>query len=322
MIMTTSDTKNPWEKMASLSRRRVESKTPHDLFWITDINGNYGFLIYSKKIFKKIVNSLDLKEISVIKKNNEDGQGELYIFLNKKEDWQIFLTLCNDLISVTHKFEMDEKMVHAAEDRLSRWQQLFRQNFNEEMPLERQMGLFAELLCLKDVIMPKTGVAQAIISWVGPDFDKQDFLLEDSVLEVKSYRTSKGPVVQISSAQQLFSEKVPLFLISFALTTANSGQSIDDVSKIIFSKLEDESAELRQMFEGKLIEYGYIPNAHRIPLFKFIADKQKLFKISDSFPKIVPSQLKSQISSVKYSIDLSKCEEFEVKLGSLFSSKK
>jgi hypothetical protein len=40
------------------------------------------------------------------------------------------------------------------------------------MNLHKQMGLFSELLCLRDIILPRYGVEQAIISWVGPDFDK------------------------------------------------------------------------------------------------------------------------------------------------------
>lgn len=320
--MTIDNSKNPWQNMVEGVRRRVESTTPHDLFWITDLYGNYGFLISSKKKFIKLEKIFELKGISLLKKNNDKDNGELYLILNNKEDWQIFLTLCVDLVKTTQKHESDEKMIDAVEDRLKRWQQLLKQNLTEEITLEKQMGLFSELICLKDIIMPKIDTIQAITSWVGPDFDKQDFLLEEAIIEIKSYRTSKGSTVQISSANQLVSDKEPLFLISFALTTTENGMSVKDISDIIFSKLEHEPIEAKQIFESKLIEYGYAPEVNKSPLLKFIIDKQNIYEVSTSFPKITPKQISNQISSVKYSIDLSKCEEFKVELNSIFNHKK
>ena len=128
---------------------------------------------------------------------------EQFIFLNHNKDWNIFLILCRDLIEVAKKCETDQKMIRATQLRLQRWQQLLKSEFRKEFPIEKQMGLFSELLCLRDLIIPKLGVASAIKSWVGPDYDKQDFLLDTLAIEVKSYKTSKGELINISSKEQL-----------------------------------------------------------------------------------------------------------------------
>lgn len=318
-MLMTSEIKNPWLSMHESSRRRVDSDTPHNIFWITDLQGNYGFCLQTKNIFKDTDKVASLKGITVIKRNTQENNGELFLILNKKEDWQIFHTLCEDLVAVTHRYDTDEKMISAVEIRLKRWQDLLKKNQGREMTLELQMGLFAELLTLRDIIAEKYGIRSAVISWVGPELDKQDFLLDDLVIEVKSHRTSKGPVVHISSPYQLFSEKIPLYLLSFSLTRIEKGNSIEDIAVSIRKILEKDSADYLDMFNNKLIEYGYIPELITEPLFRFMVDSKRSFFISDEFPKILPSIIKSQIISIKYSIDLSKCNEYEVELKNIFN---
>lgn len=311
------NTINPWKNMKESSQRRVDVETEHNLFWITDLEGKYGFCLQSKNIFKDIKSPANLKGISILKRNANHHYGELFLVLNKKEDWQIFYTLCENLISITHKYDSDEAMISAVEVRLKRWQQLLRYERNIVLSLEAQMGLFSELLCLKDVLTPKVGVEQSIISWVGADFDKQDFLLANAIIEVKSYRTSKSPIIHISSLQQLYSDKEPLYLFAYGLTQADSGVSIDILVQEIYELLESQSAEIRDIFDNRLIEYGFIPELIESSLFKFIVDKRRVYYVSDEFPKILPQNISNQILTVKYSIDLLQCDAFEVDIDTL-----
>ncbi len=318
----TSHSRNPWEKMIESSQRRVDSDTSHNLFWITDLHGNYGFCLQTKKIFEDTEHTASLKGISIPKRNSKEGYGELFLILNQKEDWQIFYALCEDLIAVTHRYNDDVKMISAVEVRLQRWQQLLKKDRSREMSLEKQMGLFTELFTLKEIVAKKVGIKNAIISWVGPEFDKQDFLIDDAIIEVKSYRTSKGAIVHISSLNQLISEKIPLFLLSFGLTCSESGFSIKDIVFEIKNELENEAYDYLNMFELKLIEYGFIPEIIKNPLYNFIVDVKKVFFVSDKFPKMLPQIVKSQIISIKYSIDLSKCGEHELEIENFLNEKK
>ena len=308
---------SPWKGMEESSQRRVDFETEHNLFWITDLEGKYGFCLQSKNIFDTIKSPANLKGISILKRNSNHNYGELFLVLNKKEDWQIFYTLCQDLISITHKYEDDKAMISAVEVRLKRWQQLLRYERNIVLSLEAQMGLFSELLTLKEILVPKVGVEQAIVSWVGADFDKQDFLLANAIIEVKSYRTSKSPIVTISSLQQLYSDKEPLYLLTYGLTQTDNGTSIDKLVQDIYEMLENKSAEVRDIFDNRLIEYGFIPELIESSLFKFIVDKQRTYYVSESFPKILPPTVASQILTVKYSIDLLQCDEFEIDINKI-----
>ena len=302
---------NPWQDMPESTKRRVKTDTPHNLFWITDLEGKFGFLLQSKELFDKVKLPANLNGIELLKRNSTYGYGELFLVLNDKEDWQIFYTLCNDLISITDNYDNDTAMISAVEVRLKRWQQLLKQDRNKAMNLQQQMGLYSELLCLRDIIVPKFGIEQAIVSWVGADFDKQDFLLDNAIIEVKSYKTSKGQTAHISSIKQLISDKIPLFLLTYGLTQTENGESIADIVISIENYLRVESNEIKSKFEGKLLEYGYIPEIIKTEFYKFIVDKNRVFLTSDDFPKIQPSYIAHGITDVKYSIDLLECTNFE-----------
>ena len=189
------------------------------------------------------------------------------------------------------------------------------------MSMEKQMGLFSELSCLLEIIAPETGYRQAIISWVGPEEDKQDFLLDSAVVEIKSYRTSKGETVYISSLEQLYSEKQPLFLLSYALTVSDNGMNLEDIISGINKKIEEESEEIIGLFGSKLIEYGYTPEFRHKTMYKFSVDKMNCYKVVPSFPRILSNNVDSRIKTVKYSIDLTQCREYKSELSEIFKIK-
>lgn len=308
-----TNNENPWLNMGPSSQRRAISNTPHNLFWVIDLDGRYGFCIQTKDTTVATNKKLNLKGITIVTRNMPHQGNELFLILNTNEDWQIFLTLCQNLITVIKREIDHRKMITAVENRLKRWQLIMQQD-QKVFSLEQQMGLFSELLCLKEVATAKVGIREAVISWGGPEFDKQDFLMSNCAIEVKSHRTSKGEMVSISSMQQLQCEKEPFYLMSYALTISEKGKSVEDISKEIKNILEIGHIDLIDVFENKLIQYGYIPEIIKEPLNKFIVDSHKIFRVSDSFPKITPASVKRQISSVHYKIDLSQCNEFEINL--------
>lgn len=308
---------NPWGNMPESSKRRISEETDRNLFWMTDLRGAYSFCIQTADAFEDTKWTINLKGISVLKRNSQDQRGELILVLNNREDWQIFKILCDDLTTEALRCETDRKMIAAAEARLKRWQQLLKQDLHRELTTEVQMGLFSELLCLHDIIASKIGIEQAVSAWVGPDLDKQDFLMERSAVEVKSYRTSKGSTVSISSAQQLTSDKESLFLVVYGLTPTDNGQSIENIADSIKELIASSSGESLDLFENKLAQYGYIPEVLKEPLMKFVRDKTRAYFVTDQFPKIDAQNIQSQIVSIKYTIDLSRCVDFEIDLTSL-----
>lgn len=301
---------NPWGDMPPNSRRRIEEWSERNLFWVTDFKGAYGFNIQSSTPFRENSAKLRLKGIEIGKRVT-DGGTDYFLVLNRNEDWQIFQVLCSDLISAAVNAASDASMIAAIETRLRRWQQLLKSDLQRQLSIETQMGLFSELLCLRDVMAPRLGLGDAVKKWGGPDADKQDFVCDSSAIEVKSYASSKGPTVTISSVQQLWSDKDCLFLVAYGLSPSDAGATIEDIFVELVNLLDgDEDA--KELFEIKVGQYGFAPEFNAGELAKFVADRQRFFSVSELFPRINPSFVAGEITSVKYSIDLSRCSRFAI----------
>lgn len=312
MKAMTNDPLNPWEGMLPNTIRRVDSEITCDFFWIIDNDNNYGFLINSIKEFENLDNGISLRGISVSKINDQKF-GKLYLILNRKDDWELFFSLCKDVISICSNLNNDNKLISIIENRLKHWQSFLMQPNPFTLPLIQQMGLYAELAFLQNNLIPKVGIREAINSWVGPESDKQDFSLSKVAIEVKSYITSKSPKVTISSLEQLISSK-PLFLISYGLTESIHGKSITDIVDELGDLLLHESIDLTQIFENKLMNFGYMPGINYVALSKFIIDYTQGFEVREGFPRILPQLIPLEIISLNYIIDLHKCANFEIKL--------
>jgi len=313
---------NPWGNMGAYERRSVDNlDRSFACYWVTNENGKYGFLIEANEIFELPQKKIKLKGITV-NFGNTNISSEFMMFLEEKENWQIFLALCNDLSRASENQESVSNFILAVQSRLMRWQKILQQDLKKIMTREMQMGLFTELSCIKDFIEPAIGIKQALNSWVGPDLDKQDFLMDNFILEIKSFKTSKSPVASISSPGQLYSEKEPIYLVCFALTNSENGQSIkhliDETKELIQSS--ENSDELNELFESKLDSYGYIPFfEEEIPLLSFIIDNVNTYAVNDeNFPKVTPQMIRSEISNLQYGIELTQCGDFLVEIEDIF----
>ena len=170
------------------------------------------------------------------------------------------------------------------------------------------------------MLIPNRGIKEALLAWGGPDADKQDFSLPDLSVEVKSYKSSKGPYITISSSHQLFPNSKSLYLVAYGLTVSERGNSIIDLITKIDDILIEESADLIQFFESKLIAYGYMPGVTYNTLYNFIADSIRVFEVEEKFPSILPHQIPPEIVSINYTIDLQLCTKFEKTISLLLKT--
>ena len=313
-----SEINDPWERMAVSTERRIDSN--HNLFWIRNSEGNYGFVIKAEKPFSKLENDFKIRGVTIIKRVVDHLHSELYLVLNSNHDWQIFHTLCLDLVRICDSAINHNKMISAVESRLRKWQLFLMNDSRASLSLKIQMGLFSELLCLKNIVIPNLGYKEGILSWVGPNFDKQDFSTKDLLIEVKSFLSSKGPIIHISSVHQLDTQKEPLYLLAYGLTLTDRGISILDLIDDLSALFANESSHLLELFENKLIAYGYMSGISEGSFSKFSIDNVNSFSVSHDFPKILSLNLRTQIKSVNYTIDLVGCKEFEIDINSIFKS--
>lgn len=304
---------NVWESVEVNTKRRVNRETKYDYYWLKDYQGKYGFSVGISTEGTKEHASVNLKGIDIVDKS-DDGITWIILILLDQGDWEIFKNLCNDLISALELVKESQNLYDSLVARLKRWQSLLKGDNSKKLSLEKQMGLFAELLCLETIISRKMDMDCAIDIWCGPEGDKQDFILDDMAIEVKSHITSKGNLVRISSADQLITSKDKLYLVSYSITNYPSGEGISDLHGRISEKL---SAENLYKFDFKLIGAGWIPGCSDMHEYRFVVDDVQIYKVNQDFPKIIPAYIDMRIQNVKYSIDMSLCGEWEIDLSEI-----
>ncbi|WNB90934.1 PD-(D/E)XK motif protein [Bacillus sp. NEB1478] len=299
---------NPWFGLSTLSKIRIKDSINYNVFWIVDALNQYGLMIQCDEdfIYPK---EIKLKGIQ-IKVDNTTAPNQLILILKEMKDWELFYVLCNDLINVMKGH--DEVVIEKVMKRLERWQKLLQKTSLKIMSKEEQMGLFGELKILNDYIIPAYGNIQAIHSWVGALGDKQDFLLGNLAIEVKSFRLTSGNYVWISSKEQLNSEKTPLFLFACGLNEVSTGKTIVDLIETIALQIETENV-LNEFIE-KIEQYGYVSELQKDDLSKFKLEKVNGFEVKEEFPRISLNQVSSLIKDMKYSVDLSGCSQFKVNI--------
>lgn len=320
-INQMTNMENPWLNLDIASTRRIDFKIKYDFFWIIDERGRFGLSISLKQLIQLPVNAPKLKGIEIIAKNSTLGTSEIFLILNNNGEWQIFLSLCKDLFENSSSSKNEDSFLSFVIGRLLKWQKFLSQNNKCSMTEQEQMGLITELLCLKDFILPNCSAHESIISWVGPEFDKQDFSLNDFFVEVKSFISSKGNTVRISSLQQLDNKIKSLYLLTFGITrTEEQVISIPLLVETLKSQIEQDPINL-DLFENKLVQYGYMEGVTEPPFYSYRVDIIKCYLVSDDFPKILSSQVKPEITAAEYSIDLSRCLQFQSEFLPLLNKK-
>lgn len=299
--------------MQADTARRVNVETKYDFFWITDVKNRYGLLIKFQISLDGLEIESKLRGISVIT-IPEEKAGKLYLLLNNNKEWEIFFSVCTDLILMANQCHGEAQMIPVINQRIRRWQRFLSENNTASMPEILQMGLITELHFMFYSLIPAFGYKEAILSWVGPDSDKKDFSLANIFVEIKSFIASKGRIIKISSLHQLDNEVKPLYLSVYGLTRSDSGITVRDLISAINSVIPNEDYEMQESFENKLAAYGYIQSVTEPPFYEYSFDWQRSYLVSDTFPRISSESVDSRILAVQYSVDLTKCAANEVVL--------
>lgn len=311
---------SPWEDIGLPSHdiysRRVSSTHPLNLFWGKDTLGHFLFVY-------KFTSSAHLPEkfpvlsgitIHLIKPEASDKDEFMLILqLKEKNDWQIFLSLCNDIISATSEFEKPSLATKVILRRLMRWQDFLKLPRSGLLSEEAIKGLIGELYFLSSHLRAAFGIGQAIQYWQGPDGLPQDFNVDNCAIEIKTQLGSTTPKVRISSADQLCTQLPQMYLhvITLGKTDHENAEAINLPNLIakIRKIIEEDSPSSFERFSNLLFQTGYIDSDDYL-LFSYVLSSEKTYCIENGFPRICPDSLAHGIVKVSYDINLLECEPF------------
>ena len=311
---------NPWEEIKIPSQdihyRVIDAEHPLRLLRARDIYGRFLF-IYEFSGSDHIPDKFpELNGIDIHLQDPEQsasGGYMLLLALKENKEWQIFLSLCNDLVSSTKSLEKKTEATLIILRRLKRWQH-FLQRVHSGLLAEKDIkGLIGELLFINRHLIPTFGAGTAVRFWQGPEDAPQDFNIQDCAVEVKCQLGTTTPAVRISSADQLCTQLSEMFL--YVVTLGKS----DEATKLAINlpsligdirrQLESESPSDLERFSDLLYQTGYI-ESEEYENFNYIPVSEKMFSVKNGFPRICSENLITGIEKVTYNINLHDCERF------------
>lgn len=311
---------NPWEEIKvpshDLLYRRIDPEHPLKLLRARDTYSRFLFIYefpFSDQIPDKfpVLNGIDIH--LRVPEEGKSGPCMLLLVLKDKKEWQIFLSLCNDIVSSTRQLEQHAQATRVILRRLKRWQIFLQRSRSGLLPEKEIKGLIGELLFIKKHLVPSFGAGQAVQFWQGPEDSPQDFNVHNCAIEVKCQLGTSTPKVQISSANQLCSQLPEMFL--YVITLGKMEPEAKDVVNLpilikeLREQLEIDSPSDLEQFNNMLYQTGYI-DSEEYEQFSYIPVSEKMFEVVAGFPRICPEELPSGIERVTYNIKLADCESY------------
>jgi hypothetical protein len=215
---------------------------------------------------------------------------------------QVFTPFCMDIIKAILAQGRDPWKAVAATIRA--WQSAWKP-LRQEMEKTVQVGLFGELMVLRNLMIPCIGPA-AIDQWSGPDFERHDFVGERLRIEVKTTRKSRAEH-EISRLDQL---RVPygchlLFVSIQVEQTIGGNETLATYVDAIVDLLRADAAALDD-FMTKMVNLGWSEEMRNSgELLRFLVRSAEVYTVDDDFPRLPDAfQPPPGVVSLKYTVDL------------------
>jgi Putative PD-(D/E)XK family member, (DUF4420) len=238
----------------------------------------------------------------------------LGVFCTDSACEDIFLHFMNDVVSHLLREAAADAAVKTFLARVSLWQRFFVAGGDSLLSAEAQCGLFAELLMLRDILIPSAGASAAVDGWKGPEGGPQDFVLNPCAVEVKCSRAKAGAKIPISNEQQLDERPFPHLVLAHVAAAAGGGsnQSLTDLVADVRSLLAGSGRPL-DAFNDRLITAGCV-DAHeaRYSENRLFVREVRYFEVRDDFPRVRPGDFPPGVVDVTYKLDPAALVPFEV----------
>ena len=320
-------TTDPWSSITPparnslISARRVGQSTRWDLYWAVDAARNPLLILQHGKGLLRARRLPKLRGLRVEALPADRGTDErIVIRLTDREQRDIFLRFCRDIVDSTVLAKTEEQAVERFLARTWRWHRLLQGGRDSRLGEEEQKGLIGELFVLERHLLPVLGATDAVRCWTGPLDSPHDFEISRVHVEAKA-RGSSVPRVNISSEFQLDSSTADtLFLHVTEIVIAAEGTAnactVTDIAKGTRSGIAGQDMVAVELFEERLSSVGFDWTDDYSDKLWLIAG-ESLYEVREGFPRITPAMFPAGVGSVRYAISLPDCEPFLVDVATL-----
>ena len=296
--------------------RRAEPEHGLDFFRGKDFQGRHIFMFRAPKPEGKAPEIQKLADIDTTFERFDNRTWQLKLILRNADHADIFGYLCANLIEYTRGIEKKDadQAIPVVLMQLGRWQGMLRRGRLDLLSENQQIGLFGELLFLRDIILKRFPVDLAVQSWRGPYGDEQDFSINNTLVEVKTQRDTSDHNLGISSLNQLDISSGPIFLCHQTIginDEPTTGRSIRELVLQMTSEIKNISPSSSDTFLAALHEVGYSDREEYTAPLRSLQSRA-VYQVTDAFPRITPNMLHPGIVSGQYTIAISAVAPYEI----------
>lgn len=243
---------------------------------------------------------------SIITSCNVRKDGKFYISfqLTENAEKSVFMTMCSDLIEYSLDASDEKTALKKVEFRYKQWRRLMAKKHEGILSEEKRKGLIGELLYLKEMLkqMPHD---KAMEGWVGPEGADQDFVYDNVWREIKTTGPASASI-EIHSLEQLGTREdtgiLRVYRVDKCATETKDAFTLPELISEINTELRNDP-DLIERFMVKLNAAGYIDiDVYSKFTYKFFSADD--YTVDNKFPRIVRSDICSQIINCSYSLSL------------------
>lgn len=290
------------------NQKKISVDSCIEVFFGYSFEGNLR-LSFLSKIVPPTIESTTILNV-VQGRENADTYWTSYDLLNGDLK-EAYFSFCENLIDSIVGCNDETLALNILKRRFITWKKLFQKASERDVSKEKLMGIFGELVVLKDIIAPKYGINTAIQSWGGPDLQSKDFTVNDTWYEVKTIGANADSI-HISSLTQLSSDRSGHLIVvcAEAVSPEFDGKysATIDVIKEILLLVSDESVENTLIRKIQSIGIDIFGKETAI---KFDVKSITAYTVSESFPRITERNIPfSEITDVNYTISRAAISRF------------
>lgn len=315
----TSDFTAKWDEIAHLGRGagrfRVCPDHLLDLFIGYSSSSEREFTLESRTSKLDDAGLPEFEKVAV-RHRETDGVYSLTLCLTDHQLKDLFSIICADLADASSRAETPAGAASIFAVRLCRWADLLRRGRSREMSFQERLGLLGEL-CLVKWVIENCRVNPGVVTraWRGPDGDTNDVGLNHTRIEVKSQLSTQPFMIRVSSLDQLDGDGRELCIALHRFTVAESGISLASLVTDISALLAGSDSGLME-FQRKLFLVGYQFDAGYVSE-AFNLESVRVYRVSEGFPRLVPSTVPAGIVRAKYDIACQAINDYRIEQAEL-----
>lgn len=231
---------------------------------------------------------------------------------NSGDENYIYEVIIEDIRKNVDELKNDQNMASRIAKLLLKWRSFFAQEKEMVLSLERQQGLYGELLFLMQLI--EIQGPSAVSLWTGCDYETHDFYVKGNAVEIKTTSTKAPYKMHISSEYQLDDNEVTgeLLINFFALRKSSAdGETLPELISRI-RNLISNNVSMSRRFEACLEAYGYFDGLEEKYTTGYYIREEHTYCVRDGFPRITKSMLIDGITGCTYDLLVNNCTSFEI----------